>query len=126
MALDQSQIGSWLKEIRDKRDISRRQAAIGAGTTEKNVQRYEIEGVSAPTEVFLRLVMFYEAIDELKAFLAGQGPFALIHDIGLPPEKKKKGVAEAPTPSKRKQLPAHVLTQRARAKKDSDEKKEGA
>jgi len=65
MPFDQSQIGSWLKDVREARKLSRSKASLGAGIPEKQIQRWEIEGVSAPAEGFLTLVQFYGATKEL-------------------------------------------------------------
>lgn len=52
-----SQIGKWLKKARG--DRSRRAVADAIKTTERSLQRWEDEGVAAPTDKFLLLILFY-------------------------------------------------------------------
>lgn len=82
-----SQIGDWLLGLRHGAALSRTRVANDLRISEKQLQRWE-HGTAIRAEMFLRLVVYYRAQDELHAAItAKRHPWP--SDVGVPVEPKR-------------------------------------
>jgi transcriptional regulator with XRE-family HTH domain len=70
MAPTQSQIGSWLAEIRELREMTQKQAGDFLQKDPQQVSKWERGEKKMSAESFLALVQLYKAQKELVTFLA--------------------------------------------------------